>query len=311
MRAVTNTDGGIRTVDIDEPSGGEVPLRVVAAGICGTDLRMVAAGLTGFVLGHEFAGVAEDGAAYFVEPTVYGGTCTECRGGNPQRCTEPGHGHLGVFIDGGMTERVMVPAYMLLELPARIDVHDACLVEPAAVAWRAVRRAGVAGGERLLVIGGGTIGLLTGAAAADRGLAVDLLARHPHQVAAAERLGFGPATDGYDVVVDAGGSADSLARAAELTRPGGRIVSLGVHLDTTPVPGSAVSLVKELTYLHSNAYGWHHGTRETAAAAGLLARTPALATTLITHRFPIEDAAEAFRVAADRAAGAIKVVIEP
>jgi threonine dehydrogenase-like Zn-dependent dehydrogenase len=210
-----------------------------------------------------------------------------------------------------MTERVVVPEYTLLELPPQIDVRDACLIEPAAVAWRAVRLARVALGERLLVIGGGTIGLLVGAAAADRGLTVDLLARHPHQFAAAERLGLGRASDRYDVVIDAAGSQDSLARAADFARTGGRIVSLGVYLDTTPVPGSAVSLVKELTYLHSNAYGWHDGVRETAEAAGLIARTPGLVATLITHRFPIEDAPEAFRVAGARAAGAIKVVIEP
>jgi threonine dehydrogenase-like Zn-dependent dehydrogenase len=112
-------------------------------------------------------------------------------------------------------------------------------------------------------------------------------------------------------VIDAAGSESSLGRSAEAVRRGGRIVSLGVYMDTMPVPGSAVSQVKELTYVNSVAYGRHEGIREVEEAAGLLAEKPDLARTLITHRYPIEDAREAFRVAADRAAGAIKVIIEP
>ncbi|MGH3586040.1 MAG: zinc-dependent alcohol dehydrogenase [Pseudonocardia sp.] len=310
MRAVVNTENGIRTVDVDEPDRTGVPLAVSAAGICATDVMLAAHGSTGFVYGHEFAGVTPHGDAYFVEPTIYGGACAECRAGNVQRCTEPGHGNLGVFSDGGMAERVVVPEYTLLPLPAALSVHDACLIEPGAVAWHAVRRAWVQPGERLVVVGGGSIGLLAGAAAQSRGLEVDLEARHAHQLEAAERLGFGRPTGGYDVVIDSAGSASSLHRAAELARPGGRVVVVGVFVDVTPI-SSVLSLTKELTYTHSIAYGRHDGLREVAEVAEVLAGRPELVQTLITHRFPIEDAQEAFRVAADRRAGAIKVVVEP
>jgi threonine dehydrogenase-like Zn-dependent dehydrogenase len=314
MRAVINTADGIRTAEIDdpgEPGGQEVRLDVAAAGICGTDALLAGAGLGGFVYGHEFAGVDEAGRAWFVEPAIYGGQCAQCRSGNTQRCTEDGHGHLGVFRDGGMAEAVVVPEYTLLALPAGLDVKDACLVEPGAVAWHALTRAQVRPGERLLVVGGGTIGLLAAAAARHRGLEADLEARHPHQLAAAELVGAGRPSGAYDVVIDAAGSASSLARAAEAAVPGGRIVPLGVYLETMPVPGSAVSQVKELTYVNSIAYGRHNGVREVEQVASMLAAEPEIAKSLITHRFGIEDAREAFRVAADRQAGAIKVVIEP
>lgn len=85
----------------------------------------------------------------------------------------------------------------------------------------------------------------------------------------------------------------------------------GVYLDKMPVPGSLVSQVKELTYLNSIGYGRHDGVREVEEVMSMLAGQPDIARTLITHRFPIGDAREAFRVAADRGAGAIKVVIEP
>ncbi|MEV1175587.1 alcohol dehydrogenase catalytic domain-containing protein [Nonomuraea sp. NPDC049784] len=136
-----NTDDGIHTVEVDEPGGAGVRLSVAAVGICGTDVMFVGAGVIGFIYGHEFAGVDDTGNRYFVEPTIYGGECAECRAGNPQRCTEAGHGTLGIYRDGGLAEAVVVPEYTLLALPSQLDVKDACLVEPGAVAWHAVRRA--------------------------------------------------------------------------------------------------------------------------------------------------------------------------
>ena len=310
MRAVVNTDHGISVVDADEPGGTGVRLSVASAGICGTDVSFVSAGITGFIYGHEFAGVDDTGTSYFVEPNLYGGKCEQCRAGNTQRCIEPGHATLGLFRDGGLAETVVVPEYALLPLPAQLDVKHACLIEPASVAWHAVRRAQLRPGERLLVVGGGSIGLLAAAAARHLGFDADVETRYDHQLAAAERLGFGRPSDVYNVVLDAAGSESSLARCADAARPGGRIVSLGVYRTTMPIPGLP-SLVKELTYINSIAYGRDDGVRDVAQAASMLADKPEIAQTIITHRYPIDDAAEAFRVAADRSAGAIKVVIEP
>jgi 2-desacetyl-2-hydroxyethyl bacteriochlorophyllide A dehydrogenase len=310
MRAVTNTADGIRVVDIDEPAGAGARLAVVAAGICGTDVDFAAGGVGGYIYGHEFAGVDGNGAAFFVEPSIYGGACEECRAGNTQRCTEAGHGTLGMFTDGGMAETVVVPDYTLLRLPELLDVRDASLIEPGSVAWHAVRRAGAIPGERLLVVGGGSIGLLAAAAARQHGIEVDVDTRHEHQRAAAERLGFGRPDDGYDVVIDATSSESGLARSAEAARPGGRIVSLGVFTATMPVPG-VISLTKELSYINSVSYGRHDGVREVEEVATMLAKDPEIARTIITHRYSLEDAAEAFRVAGARDEGAIKVVIEP
>src|SRR5262249_50083568 len=126
MRAVMNTEDGIRVVDAAEPGGDGVRLSVACAGVGGTDINFAAAGISRFIFGREFAGVDDNGTGYFVEPAIYGGECEECRGGNTQRCTEPGHGHLGVFRDGGMAERVVVPRYTLLSLPPGLEVRDAC-----------------------------------------------------------------------------------------------------------------------------------------------------------------------------------------
>jgi threonine dehydrogenase-like Zn-dependent dehydrogenase len=314
MRAVRNDESGIHVVERPEPDGDGVLVEVSSCGICGTDLGFLAMGPLPFTLGHEFAGIV-DGTAYAIEPMTRCGTCEACRGGNDNRCTDPSHVNFGIFTDGGLADRVRVADYCLTPLPAGLSVDDASLVETTAVAYRGVRLAAVQPGERVCVVGGGAIGLAAVGVAHHKGLDVDLEARHPHQRAVGERLGAGSAAASaqsvYDVVIDAAGSESGLARAFELVRPGGRVVLLGVYHGLAPIPGVAM-LVKETTMIPSMAYGVDDdGRREYANAAAVLAANPEMARALITHRFSLDDAPEAFRVAADRASGAIKVVIHP
>jgi threonine dehydrogenase-like Zn-dependent dehydrogenase len=226
-----------------------------------------------------------------------------------QRCTGP-HANLGIFTDGGLADRVAVPERNLVALPAGFDLADACLVEPTAVAWHGVDRAGLQPGERAVVVGGGSIGLLCVAVLRALGHDVALEARHPHQRAVGERFGARPPAGEFDVVIDAAGSESGLARAAELARPGGRVILLGVYTSQVPAPGTT-TLTKELSWVGAMAYGRHAGTREVDEAARLLGRQPAIADAIITHRFALDEAAEAFRVAADRRSGAIKVALYP
>jgi len=267
-----------------------------------------------FTLGHEFAGFV-GGVPYAVEPMTRCGTCDACREGNDNRCTSPTHVNFGIFVDGGLANRVRVPDYCLTPLPPGLSIEDSSLVETMGVAYRGVRLANVAPGESLCVVGGGAIGLACIPVARARGVDIAIEARHPHQRAAAERLGATiaspAAASAFDVVIDAAGSESGLARAFELVRPGGRVVLLGVYHGLAPIPGT-VALVKEAIVVPSMAYGVDPaGGREYANAAAILGANPDVARTLITHRFGLEEAAEAFRVAADRSSGAIKVVIHP
>jgi threonine dehydrogenase-like Zn-dependent dehydrogenase len=112
------------------------------------------------------------------------------------------------------------------------------------------------------------------------------------------------------VVIEAAGTAESLARSIEVVAPGGTIVVLGVHLG--PVQVDWMTLFnREARVVPSLGYCAHATGREMADAADMLAQNPDIARTLVTHRFPIEDAAEAFRTAADRASRALRVVVEP
>jgi len=197
-------------------------------------------------------------------------------------------------------------------VPEGLDVGDASIVEPAAVSWHALRLADTRPGKRVAIVGAGALGLLAVAGALRLGGEhVAIEARHHHQLEAAERLGASGKPEGlYEVVIEAAGTKASLARAIELVAPGGTVVVLGVHfgvveLDWMPLFHREARLIPSLGYCRHE-----HGS-EIEDVAAMLAADSEIARAVITHRYPIEDATEAFRVAADKASGAIRVVIEP
>jgi threonine dehydrogenase-like Zn-dependent dehydrogenase len=318
MRAVRSTGGGEVAVVDAEPTvpayaTDPVRVRVRSAGICGSDLHLARWGLAA-TFGHEFAGVLDDGTEVAVQPLAPCGECDLCRVGAEHVCRHSDQRLHGVFLDGGLADEVVVDRSCLVPLPAGVAATDGALVEPIAVAVHAAHVAGMHDrdwdGARVLVIGGGTIGLAVLTVARDHGADVDLAARHPAQRAAAERLGARLAPgDDYDIVVDCAGSASSLGDAVDRVRPAGTVVVAGTFWD--PVQLDTRAGVKEIRLLMSQCYGHHHGVLEFAEAAETLAAHPELVDALVTHRFGLDEAPEAFRVAADRAAGAIKVLVTP
>jgi 2-desacetyl-2-hydroxyethyl bacteriochlorophyllide A dehydrogenase len=285
-------------------------VRVVSAGVCGSDLHMAAMGFPPVTLGHEIAGVLDDGTAVVVEPLAACGECDGCRAGQAQRCREVLQRGYGVALDGGMADELFVAPRCVIPLPKAVEPTDGALVEPLAIAVHGFNRAAISAEERVLVIGGGAIGLNALAVARHRGGSADLAARHGHQLAAGEALGAGTTPgDDYDVVIDAAGTQSSIEEAINRARPDGRVLLLGTWW--SPVELGPFLALKELTLVPSSMYGHHHGVREFSEAVDVLAARPDIAQTLITHRFSLDDAVEAFRVAGDRGAGAIKVVIHP
>jgi 2-desacetyl-2-hydroxyethyl bacteriochlorophyllide A dehydrogenase len=311
MKAVRSGNGAVSVVDLDGPPGSGELLEMEATSICASDLSYIRFGSTN-VLGHELAGRRSDGTPVVVE-AIYGCMeCDQCLRGAYNLCPTHGQRALGIFADGGMAEKFRAPPERMVSVPPGLELRDACLVEPASVSWHALRLAGTGPGTRVAVVGAGALGLLAVAGARRMGTAeVALDARHPHQRAAGERLGAAVGAAGeYDVVVEAAGSQESLARCGELVARGGTIVVLGVHFG--PVQLDWMPLFnKEARVIPSLGYCAHHGVREMDEAAAMLAADPEIARTLITHRFPLEDAEEAFRVASDRGTGAIRVVLEP
>ncbi len=308
MRAVRNAPPEVEIVDVDEPEGDGELVRVAGAGICASDLLYLTYG-SREIAGHEFAGVLEDGTAVAVEPMFGCAGCPECERGNFNLCTA-GPTALGMLSAGGMSEYFRAPRRCLTPLPAGLDVKDASLVEPASVAWHACHIGSLGPGMRVAIVGGGAIGILAATSAQAMGVEdVAIEARHPHQFDARDLVGAVAPSGRYDVVLETGGSESSLHRAVELARPGGTVVYIGVFGDIAWP--HAASFTKEVAIRPSLGYCGHQGRREFAEAADMLAARPVLARTLITHRFPLEDAQEAFRVARDRSQGVFRVVVQP
>ena len=301
-------------VEVPEPAGDGVRVKIAAAGVCGSDLHLVELMPLAATLGHEFAGTLADGRLVAVEPYAPCRACADCLDGRPYHC-QRGLQTLGLDRDGGMAEWCLVPESSIVLLPTGLDPAASALVEPVAVAVHAVRLAGDVSGMSTAVIGGGTIGLCALAALQAAGAAsVDVVVRHNHQREATERLG-GRADQStgatWDVVVDAAGTEASLAQAIRMVRPGGRVVLAGTYWQGT-VPLPAIELcMKEVRLIPSMMYGHDATSRDFDVAARLLVTRPEIAATLITHRFPLDAVAEAFAVARDRAAGSIKVILEP
>jgi threonine dehydrogenase-like Zn-dependent dehydrogenase len=314
VRAVrASGEGGVSVVRVEPTvpahAADPVRVRVRSCGICASDQHLAAWNVP-VTLGHEFAGVLDDGTAVAVQPNVWCGECDRCLAGETQLCRTGMTRLHGVSVDGGLADEVIVDRSCLVGLPSEVAPELGALVEPLAVAGHALGRVELEPGMRILVIGGGSIGLTVVAAARSLGVDVDLSARYEHQHVAGERLGARRAqADEYDVVFDAAGSQSSLDSASTHVRPGGTIVVVATYWE--PVKFGFALLGKEARVLPATMYGHAHGVREFDLAAALLARQPDLADVLVTHRFGLDDAPEAFRVADDRAAGAIKIVLEP
>jgi threonine dehydrogenase-like Zn-dependent dehydrogenase len=291
-----------------KPGPGEVVLRVVACGICGSDLSCYKTGVfAGSVLGHELAGVIEEigpgverwseGDPVAVDPKIPCGTCEDCLAGAPTRCLSSMTDAIGMTHPGGFAERVLVQARSLLALPTTLPVENGCLVEPLSVALHGLARAD-AGAEPAVVIGLGPIGLLSVAALAARRAPVigidpvagrrDLAARVGAEATFAPGNDANSAAFGRGLVLECSGRPDAIQTAANLAGGGGRIVLLGISMAEATIHPT-VWTTRELTLLGCI----QSSEADFRDSIELLAREPGIAE-IITRRVPIEDVPAAF-----------------
>ena len=331
MRRAVWTDEGLHVID-QEPTAlepGWVRLHVDACGICGSDLHFWHGHLprpVGTSPGHELVGTVIDGPAalpdvrYAISPNVTCGRCEYCTTGRTNLCGRGGPG-LGLGRNGGLAETVDAPVANLAPVPDGVDAVTASLTEPLAVAVRGVGLGHVGPDQTVMVLGAGTIGLCAALVARDRAGEVAITARHPHQRAAAERLGVTVLDEheaaGWgkehrpDVVVESvGGTANTLDDAVRVVRRGGRIVMLGTFSGPKAIDLQRM-MMKEVSLLGSFCYGTGEREPEFATAARLTARWRDELRALTTHQFALDDVSSAFATADDKSTGAIKVTLLP
>jgi len=297
----------VREAPVPSPGPGEVLLRVRVCGICGSDLHVYRGELPvppTISLGHEFAGeVAETGEGVegfspgrrvIVEPLRTCRRCSYCRTGDYQLC--PKRVLLGTFASGGLAEYVCLPDYSLYPLPDALDFELGALVEPLAVVVHALHLVDLAFGDRVTY-------------------------RYEHQAQAALAAGATravPAGEGAslaaekpDVVVETvGGHAETLGQAVGLVRPGGRVSILGLF--TGPVQVNALAMMlNEVRTAGAITYCRSRRLTDFEVALQMIEADPERARALITHRFPLAEAAQAFATAADKSTASLKVQVSP
>lgn len=238
MRAVTVTDRRVAVVrEYPRPTAGtgETLVRVLRAGICSTDLQILR-GYMGFsgVLGHEFVGVAQDGAyagrRVAAEINVSCARCELCQSGLANHC--PNRTVLGIAgHDGAFADYVAVPERNLHVVPTEIGIDEAVFIEPLAAAFQIPRQVPLDRRSKALVLGDGKLGNLVAQVLKSLGMQVLVAGKHPEKLRIIERLGVGTELIGelrrvrsYGLVIDCTGSPTGLATALEFVRPRGTIV---------------------------------------------------------------------------------------
>ena len=214
----------ISCVEMEKPTPkeGEALIKVVAAGICGSDIGAFRGtnGLVSYprVIGHELAGIVESipennkngikvGDRVVVDPYLYCGHCYPCSIGRTNCCTDLKV--LGVHVDGGMAEYYCHPADMLIKIPEGMTWEQAAMAEPLTISLHGIHRGGLKAGEFCAIYGAGPIGLLAGMVAEAYGahaILIDLVQ---------ERLDFAKSV-GIEYVINSG-SQDPEAEVAKIT----------------------------------------------------------------------------------------------
>ncbi len=326
---------------IPEAAPGKALLRLRRGGICGTDMHYFEEGRTGsfvmsapFILGHEIVGevvaVGEGvlkpivGQRVAVNPASHCGQCHYCRSGRVNLCervTMLGSASTKPPTNGAFSEFLLIGASQCFPIPPHVDDGLGAMIEPFAVALHALNRAGSVSGRRVLVTGGGPIGLLTVIAARTYGATCVALSdpmeeRRQMALAVGADAVLDPtansfrqrsadlAESGFDVVLEASGSAAALRQALEAVRRGGTLVQVGIFSAAEISLPINQLVVREIQFSGSFRYGnvWEEAIR--LIASGRVNLRP-----LISRVFPLAEAVQALELACAKS-GVVKVQLE-
>ncbi len=330
--------------DVDEPDvePGSVLVRVGAVSICGSDLLRVFGGTAHsypLILGHECAGVVAEvgagvpvdlvGARVAVVPLVPCMQCASCRRGLYSACAR--YSFIGSRRAGGFADYVVAPLRNAMPLPDALDIEIGAILEPATIALHALERGGIKSGDRVAILGSGSVGLcavqwarLCGAAhiiATDvvaenlelaRALGADTTIDGAHEDVVAQVMGL--TGDGVDVALEVAGTPATLRQAVAATRPRGVVILIGNQAGDTALPVTVIDGVmrRELdvrgAWMSYAAPFPGHEWTETLAAAE---RGDLRLREMISHRFPLSEVPDVFKRIHDHALPHRKIILTP
>lgn len=326
----------VREIPAPEPGPGEVIVSVKATGICGSDVHGFT-GATGrrippMVMGHEFSGVISAlgpgvtghrvGDRVVVQPIITCGRCVNCLAGLPNICLN--RRGLGMMTtNGSNAEAVAVPQQLLYDLPDEVPWEQAALVEPLSVAMHAANMSPIRLMDTVVILGAGTIGLLTLLACRLKGAgAVIISDLSPHRLEVARRLGADAAVNpaqedlaavvrkyageaGAAVVIEAVGITATARQSLELVRPGGHVTWIGNAAPTIEI-GMQQVVTREITVRGVYAFNVEFGRAIEALRTRRVDVTP-----IIEQVAPLEAGPQIFHDLAKGTLDAVKVVLKP
>lgn len=320
------------------PGANEVIVAIEATGVCGTDVHINhwTAGYEAMetampvTIGHETCGrivrigIGLDpaclGQRVTIRPSVVCRVCPACRGGDPDNCS--GRRGIGIGRNGAFAEEVLVPAENCVVVPSDMDAEIAALTEPLTVCHEAVDTAGIQPGDRVLVLGPGSIGqgIALFAEAAGAGEIVICGRDDAARLDQTRALGFSQVVDSqklgltrvlapwlgsvkFDVILEATGSPAVVPEALSVLAKRGRLVIVGIH----PLPAK-VDLT-QLVRNHQQIRGSYRAPVETwAAVLSWMQSNTERVRKMISHRFELSEADAAVALAAGKQASKVMVL---
>lgn len=290
------------------PLGDQVKVKVIYAGICGSDLRVYKGSIAYADYpvrpGHEAVGIVTEtgenaklavGTKVVVFPNTYCGKCEFCLKGNTNVCREKKS--FGINIAGVFGSEFITEEKYLVPVPKEIPDERAVLLEPLAVTVHALKKGKIGRNTSVAIIGCGTEGMLAVALAAHAGADVTVIDVNPNKFDLAKKLGNiktahpSEVNDQlFDVVIEAAGVKASIEQSMQLVKPCGHLISIGITGDTVSYPSIRV-VRSEITIHGSIIY-----TKQDFADAIELLRNPQFAIEPVVSKIhPLDRYKDAYR----------------
>ena len=326
----------LKEMDVPVSKDGSVVIEVKSCGICGSDIHNWDMGApVGLVMGHEFAGtVVDPGSRKDLEkgdrvtglPISPCGKCEACRSGNVQYCAETWSEAVGLAVTnpGGYAEYTSCRPDMVRKIPGNVSFDAACMVEPSAVALHAINLADIKIGDKVLIIGGGIIGLMSAEFAKMAGAGyVAILETNKKRGRKAVSYGkineyydalkedtiptlMTKTNGGFDKVIECCGNSAAVSEALMTVKPGGMVVLVGVSATPITIP-LTVGIMKEIDIKGTIAYTPH----EFDTCLKLIAEKKLNVTKYIDDLVPLEKAQESFERLTSGKDSAVKIIFKP
>lgn len=326
----------LKEMDVPVSKDGSVVIEVKSCGICGSDIHNWDMGApVGLVMGHEFAGtVVDPGSRKDLEkgdrvtglPISPCGKCEACRSGNVQYCAETWSEAVGLAVTnpGGYAEYTSCRPDMVRKIPGNVSFDAACMVEPSAVALHAINLADIKIGDKVLIIGGGIIGLMSAEFAKMAGAGyVAILETNKKRGRKAVSYGkineyydalkedtiptlMTKTNGGFDKVIECCGNSAAVSEALMTVKPGGMVVLVGVSATPITIP-LTVGIMKEIDIKGAIAYTPH----EFDTCLKLIAEKKLNVTKYIDDLVPLEKAQESFERLTSGKDSAVKIIFKP